>query len=440
MISLTLTLTDCPTGSSLPRRVSGPASDSLLRPQVTQVDARIRCDIDADRAQTCTPGGTSVHMRFQIRQSAFLQVVQTVAKAVAVRTPKPVLTGILLEVTPSTLTATAYDLELGIQDILSANEDNGLDVQEPGAIVLPARYLTDVIRKLPEHTLSLEAQANYMTTIQSGSAEFHLHGIDAAEFPQLPAFLHAQSLQMSGQVLKELIRSTAFAVSALQVRPVLTGIYFEYQGASIRVTATDGLRLATCFTTIRAADEPEEPVSYSAILPGKSVSELVKLLPEDDEPVTVQFTDSHSMFQVGQTYFYTRLIDGTYPDTKRLIPTTYSTEVVLPGEVLHDAVDRAALIARDRESHMVRLEVRGQTLVVSSSSPEVGNVSEHIDGVATSGTDLTIAFNARYVLDALRALLPGDVRVRFNGPNQPFVLTKANSEENLQLISPVLIR
>ncbi|MBX5435775.1 MAG: DNA polymerase III subunit beta [Alicyclobacillaceae bacterium] len=379
-------------------------------------------------------------MRFQIRQPAIADVVQTVSKAVAVRTTKPVLTGILLELTPQSLTATAYDLELGIQHVLNADDENGLEILEVGSIVLPARYFTDVIRKLPGDTVSVDIQNNYMATIRSGSAEFHLHGIDAAEFPQLPVFRQAHSVQLPSRLLGELIRSTAFAASNLPVRPVLTGILFEFEAAAVRLTATDGLRLATRVASAEDASETPEWTSRSAILPGKSVLELLKILPDGEQLVTLQFTDTHSLFQVGDTSFYTRLIDGVYPDTKRLIPPSYRTEVRVQRELLHDAIDRAALIARDRENHMVRLEVRAEDLVVSSSSPEVGNVSEQVGVEHKSGDDLLIAFNARYVLEALRALPAGVVAVRLNGPNQPFVLTSAETDDNLQLISPVLIR
>src|SRR5579875_2085343 len=127
-------------------------------------------------------------MKFSVHQSALLQLTQTVSKAVAVRTTKQVLTGILLEATEDTLRATAYDLELGIQDEIIADEQSGLRVEQPGAIVLPARYLSEVVRKLPLADVTVTIQNNYVAEIQSGQAQFHLHGIDAAEFPKLPLF------------------------------------------------------------------------------------------------------------------------------------------------------------------------------------------------------------------------------------------------------------
>ncbi len=375
-------------------------------------------------------------MRFTVSKSAIIQLIQTVSKAVAVRTTKQVLSGILLEANETKLVATAYDLELGIQNVVLSNDDSNLRVEETGAIVLPARYFSDVIKKLPNDTISIRVDNNYMTEIKSGSAEFHLHGIDATEFPKLPTFLGTVPVTISSDVLKELIRTTAFATSNSEVRPILTGIFLQYQNNKLTFTATDGLRLATQSIGLQDASDRD----WSAVIPGKSLLELAKILPENETPVTVQFTESHSLFAIQNTHFYTRLIDGTYPDTSRIIPNQYKTEVIVPTEDILGAIDRAALIAPSRENHMVRLEINETDIIVSSSSPEIGNVVEKLICSSKEGPDIQIAFNARYVIDALRALDSGDLSIQFNSSNQPFVLRKHKNEFGLQLISPVLWR
>jgi DNA polymerase III subunit beta len=375
-------------------------------------------------------------MRFTVGKSALIQLVQTVSKAVAVRTTKQVLSGILLEANNDKLVATAYDMELGIQNTVYSNDSSKLSIAETGAIVLPARYFTDVIKKLPDDTVSIHVDSNYMTEIKSGSAEFHLHGIDSAEFPKLPTFIGTVPITISSDVLKELIRTTAFATSSSEVRPILTGIYLQCQENKLTFTATDGLRLATQSIVLQNTTD----YNWSAIIPGKSLLELAKILPDSDTSITVQFTGSHSMFALGNTYFYTRLIDGSYPDTSRIIPNQYKTEVLVPTEDILGAIDRAALIAPSRENHMVRVEINDMEIIVSSSSPEIGNVTEKLNCSGKEGPDLQIAFNARYVIDALRALNSGDISIRFNSSNQPFVLRKHQNEFGLQLISPVLWR
>lgn len=374
-------------------------------------------------------------MKFSIRKIALLQVIQTVSKAVAVRTTKQVLSGILLHVHDNSLVATAYDLELGIQATVLSDETTKLQVDQPGAIVLPARYFSDVIRKLPNDLVTIRVNNNYMTEIKSGTAEFHLHGIDAAEYPTLPLFIGAQAISVSSDMLRELIRTTAFASSNSEVRPILTGIHAEYKNQMLTFTATDALRLAK-----NSANLPiEQSGEWTVILPGKSLQELAKILPEDEQPVVVQFTESHSLFSMGQTLFYTRLIEGVYPDTKRLIPPDFKSEIALSLSDFLGAIDRASLIA-SRENYQVRLEIVGTDVLVTSSSAEIGNVSETLSCVHKAGVDIQIAFNGKFVLDALKALNDGDIEIRFNGGNQPFVIRQRGNELGLQLITPVLWR
>ncbi len=373
-------------------------------------------------------------MKLTISQPALIDIISIVSKAVATRTPKPVLTGILLEASTGQLTATAYDLELGIQSTITSDDDNRLDVEDAGNIVLPARYFSDVVKKLPADLVTIQVEANYMTLIQSGKAQFHLHGIDADEFPRLPSFDQSRSLNLASDLLNELITSTVFATSTLEARPILTGVNLEFRDQLLTATATDALRLARKQTTVENSEGVEE---WSAVIPGKSFGELAKLLPPGSDPITVQFTTSHSLFEIGSTLFYSRLIDGNYPDTERIIPSGHKTEVAFDLSSLRGAIDRASLIARDRE---VRLEVADDTVVIASNSPEIGNLSETIDIISKQGDNLTISFNAKYVLDALRAMDMDVVHVYFNGWNQPFVMRQEGDDFGLQLISPVLMR
>jgi len=375
-------------------------------------------------------------MKFIIRQPALLHMIQITSKAVAVRTTKQILTGILIEAGDNQLTLTAYDMELGIQNKIQADEINALNVEMNGAIVLPARYLSEVIRKLPNTELSITVNNNYMTAIECGNVEFHLHGIDAAEFPSLPLFHSISNLEFTSNLLRDFIHMTAFATSTAEARPVLTGIHIEHTNGKLTFTGTDGLRLAT--RTGNFENFPEG--QWAAVIPGKSLIELARILPEDQSITTMQLTESHSLFVVGNTYFYTRLIEGSYPDTSRIIPKATRTEINIDVETISRAIDRAALIARDRDNHMVRLELDGLKMTFSSSSPEIGNVSESVEANTKTGEDFKIAFNAKYVLDALNAFKSGEVIIRFNGSNQPFTIQKTESDNGLQLISPVLMR
>ncbi|SIS75679.1 DNA polymerase III subunit beta [Alicyclobacillus vulcanalis] len=373
-------------------------------------------------------------MELLMNKQALANALQLVSKAVAVRTPKQVLMGILLEVHPDELVATAYNLELAIQTRVPADEETGLQVRQTGAIVLPARYFGEIVRKLPDTQIHMRVDANYMTEISAESVEFHLHGIDAEEFPELPNFIGYESMHIPAHTLGRLIESTVFAAATSEVRPALTGVSITSDATQLTFVATDGLRLAQ--HRVAHPDLPERHV----VIPAKSLSELSKILPEDDSPVEMVLTPSHGLFVLGSTRFYTRLLEGSYPDTSRLIPRSARTQVVLPGDAFLQAIDRAALIARDKDNHMVRLEVEGDTLTVTSHSPEVGNVSETLHALRKEGEDLQIAFNGRYVIEAVRALDAAEIAIRFNGANQAFVIERSGDPSMLQLISPILWR
>ncbi|MCL6441996.1 MAG: DNA polymerase III subunit beta [Alicyclobacillus sp.] len=373
-------------------------------------------------------------MKIQISQPLLLHMIQTVSKAVAVRTPKPALTGILIQAMTSKLVVTAYDLELGIQSTAIPEDSNALRIDEPGAIVLTARYFTDIVRKLPTSDVHIQVRHNYMTEIRSGQAEFHLHGIDAADFPKLPVLERATSVEIESKSLKTAIQTTSFAASTVESRPILTGIHMVGALDTLTFTATDALRLATTSTQL-AKPFPEN--EWNGVIPSKSLAELARILPDDDSVVSIQLTDTHSMFEIGSTLFYTRLLDGSYPDTSRIIPTSHKTKVTVTVEDIEGAIDRAALIARDRE---VRMEVSTEFITVSSSSPEIGNLSEQIPVLEKEGDDLLISFNAKYVLDAVKALNEHVITFYFNGSNQPFIIRGTENPATIQLISPVLMR
>ncbi|SHK52009.1 DNA polymerase III subunit beta [Alicyclobacillus tolerans] len=377
-------------------------------------------------------------MHCVVNKNALLNLINNVSRAVATRTTKQILSGILINLSSNTLIATAYDLELGIQDELSVQTEDPtfLQISEPGSIVLPARYFLDVIRKLPDEKVQIQTNSNYITKIVSGHSEFHLHGIDASEFPKLPSFLSSNAFKVSSKKLRSLIESTVFATSSSEVRPILTGLHVELNRDFLSFTATDGLRLAT-------KKYPFEEVknhTISAVLPGKSLNELAKILPDSDEEVVLQLSEGHSLFIFGSMHVYTRLLSGAYPDTSRLIPSQWKTELLINRSELLSAVDRAVLILRDKENNKVKMEIQNNEMSMSSNSPEIGNVQEQLWINEKSGEDVQITFNGRYVLDALRNLESETVTIRLNGSNQPFVILENQENGSLQLISPVLTR
>lgn len=377
-------------------------------------------------------------MKITIERNALLAAIQNVQRAVSSKTTIPVLTGIKMTAGKDFIRVTATDLETGIETTLPAHMDGEqvAQIAEEGSIVLSARYFSEIVRKLPESTVGMEVQQNYLTVIRSESSEFSLHGLHADEFPRLPEVAGNQAFSIPAVVLKDMIRQTVPAVSTEEIRPVLTGVEASLQSGRLRFVATDSHRLAQ---RIAAVEGPDGLTIEDVIIPGKSLSELGRLLPDNDSLVDVMIADNQILFKFENTKFYSRLIDGQYPDTSRIIPTVFKTRIRVGTKAFLDAVERAALIARDNDNNVVRFSIKPDFCEISSNSANIGKVSEMLQVSEFGGEELLIAFNAKYLMDALRVVDGEEVEVDFTGSVSPFLLRQPDDPDYLHLILPVRI-
>lgn len=375
-------------------------------------------------------------MKLSIERHALLTGIQQVQKAVTSRTTIPILSGIRLQVTAQGLYLTATDLEIGIETYIPAVKDEQTIIQdvEEGGIVLPARFFVDIVKKLPSDTIHIEVQDHFLTTLSGGTSEFHILGMDADEFPRLPQVSGHQIFSVPADVLRQMIQQTVFAVSADEIRPVLTGVVFSLKNGVLRLVATDSHRLAQRDTVVEA---PADMSFGNVIVPGKSLNELGRLLPEDDQLVDVVVANNQILVKMDNTQFYSRLIDGQYPDTSRICPTTFKVEVLLSKKELAEAIERVFLIARENDNNVVRVQITPEQMLIASTSADVGKVTETLTPKRVNGEDLLLAFNAKYVMEALRVLDTEDVLLQFTGSMSPFLLKNVDDDRILQLVLPI---
>nr|NNM91319.1 DNA polymerase III subunit beta [Bacilli bacterium] len=377
-------------------------------------------------------------MQFVIQKSEFLQALQQVTKAIPSRTPKPILTGVLITAKDQKLTLTGYDLEIGIQvDIENHVEDglNTLQIEQEGEIVLQAKFLLEITRKLPHSLMRIDVQ-QVTVTLQSGNAVFQLNGLDPREYPDLPIVDDDRGFVLSSGTLKNLIDHTSFAVASSEVRPTIMGVLWRYDEGKLTLTGTDSHRLS------KDAVEVESQESYAmmeSIIPGKSLQELARILPDDEMPVDIMIENQQLLVTFGHVRFLSGLIEGTFPDTSRIIPTTFRTIIVFTTDELRQSVERADLLARDNDNNIVRFSMRRNNIEIMSHSPEIGKVVESIDPITFEGEDMMIACNARYLLEALRQSPTERVRIEFTGQGSPFLLRPVGKEDLMHLILPVRI-
>ena len=300
--------------------------------------------------------------------------------------------------------------------------------------MLNARFFSEIVKKLPMDTVEIEVQANFQTIIRSGKAEFNLNGLDPEEYPHLPIIEEENLFKLPTDLLKTLIRQTVFAVSTSETRPILTGVNLKVENNELTCIATDSHRLAMRKANI----ETKINGSYSVVIPGKSLNELSKILDDTNELIEIVITENQVLFKAKNLLFFSRLLEGNYPDTSRLIPTDSKTDITVKTKEFLQAIDRASLLAREGRNNVVKLTTyEGGIIEVSSNTPEIGKVVEEIVAEAIEGEELKISFSAKFVMDALKALEGTDIKISFTGAMRPFVLCPLYDDQMLQLILPV---
>lgn len=377
-------------------------------------------------------------MKFSIRRDLFVKSLNDVMKAISIRTTIPILTGIKISVTEEGITLTGSDSDISIESFIPVDKDDfeKIKIEETGSVVLQARFFHDIIRKLPENIVDIEVNEQFQTVIKSGKAKFNLNGLDPEEYPLLPQITGNKSFSIPTDLLKTLIQQTVFAVSTSEVRPILTGVNFSVVDNELTCIATDSHRLAYRKALIETDGESDD--EYNIVVPGKSLNELSKILDDSNDLVKVVITENQILFKTEYLLFYSRLLEGNYPDTKRLIPSDSMTNITVETKSFLQAVDRASLLSKDEKSNVVKLSTTSnETVEISSNTPEIGNVIEQIYCDEITGEELIISFSAKYMMDALKVIDGSEINISFTGAMRPFVIRPLNNDSIIQLILPV---
>ncbi|AYC28374.1 DNA polymerase III subunit beta [Paenisporosarcina cavernae] len=375
-------------------------------------------------------------MKFEIMRDHLMMALNDVMKAVSQKTTTPILTGIKLDLNESGLKMTGSDSDITIQTFIPTEVDGDqvIRIIEEGSIVLQAKVFHEIIRKLPTSDVEIEVREQHHTLIRSGKSEFDLLGLNSSDYPLLPEVQEDQKFTIPADLLRSIIRETVFAVSTQESRPVLTGVHWLAKDGDLVCVATDSHRLARRKTTLPAL--PAE--SYSVVIPGKSLNELSKIIGDSTDDVEIVMTKQLVLFKSGDVLFYSRLLEGNYPDTSRLIPAEFKTDVIINSRALLSAIDRASLLSREERNNIVRFtSLDGNVVEISSSSPEIGKVEEEVAAESIEGEELKLSFSAKYMMDALKAIDASEVKIQFAGAMRPFILKSVHDETNLQLILPV---
>lgn len=375
-------------------------------------------------------------MKFSIQRPAFIKALNDVARAISSKNTLEILSGMKIILTNDGLTLTGSNNDVSIETMISIGDKAAeLTIASTGGVVVPARFFIEVVKKLPEEMVTFELKDRSVVELSSGKASFTLNGTDPEGYPQLPAIDSSTQLTLSGDILTQLINQTVIAVSKQETRPILTGVHMQLTDGTMLAVATDSHRLAQ-----RKMHLSTPAKDFDIIVPGKSLQELTKMISDSQDDVEIQVTENRILFIMGNTSFYSRLLEGMYPDTQQLIPKTSETTIELAAKPLLAAIERASLLSHEGRTNIVNLTLssENQTAVLSSDSPEVGNVEEAIAFNQLTGGEISIAFNPDYMKDALRSFGQADIKLQFTQPLRPFVLVPSDADDEfVQLITPV---
>lgn len=368
-------------------------------------------------------------MKFSASQAELALGLSLAAKAVSSRNTLPILSGIMIKTDQNRLRLAATNLEIGIVTSVPA------EIQEPGEIVLPARYLTEIVRRIPPGQVRIETDPNsYTAAIRWERSQYSIHGSSAEQFPYLPESGETAKYIMDQALLRNIIRQTAFAVSHDQTRPVLTGAFFIFEPPAVKVITTDGVRI--CCSQGEVESTSEDPAKI--VIPGRTLAELSRLLSDEpDEKVEISLAQNQVFFNINGVLLISRLLEGQYPDVMRLIPEQFGTSLRLPTRDFLDICERAELIAREG-TNAVKLTITSDKLTITSNTPEIGQVYEEI-AAAVEGAQLEVGLNPRFLIEGLRSTDAEEVVFQLNSNRTPTRLKPADSENFIYIVLPIVV-
>lgn len=360
--------------------------------------------------------------------SMLMSGVQTVLNVVPPKTTLPILSNLLLETEGDTLRIGATDLDLSIVTKVPAQ------ITEPGAITVPARKFAEMIRELPDTPVDIEVDG-VKVMVRCDRGVFRLVGVDKDEFPTLPVIQSEQTISVPASVLQRLIRKTLFAVSTDETRPGLGGAFCRLTDQSILMVATDGHRLARVSVPI----EVNSTITDGIIIPPKALNNLARLIGESEIPPQITIGDNHIIFELEQTTLYSRLIEATYPDYEKVIPSNNNKKLTMNRESLQSAVRRVSVLS-NATTRQIRFSIQSGFVELSASSHDIGGEAKEEVPATYDGDPFDTAYDYRYVLEVLDRIECEDVTFKLDTAVSAGLIVPAESsdeEDYLCLVMPL---
>lgn len=370
-------------------------------------------------------------MKIRCSKERLVEGLNLVGRTVSTRTPLPILECILITADNDGVRLMANDLEMSIE-----TAPFEADVEEAGSVALEAKLFIEIVRKMPGNEIQIEANENNETLCKSGRARFTIMGMPGDEFPVMEKVERSVGYNIPAKDLREMIRQTIFSVATEDAKPVLTGELIQHRENALNIVAVDGFRIS-----YRKMDLPgeyaENPVSV--VVPAKALHELSRILPQETEgEVAFYFTDKRIVFELDRFIFVSRLLEGEFIRYDQIFNEDFTTNVTVGRQEFLNGLERATLIARDNKKTPIKIEITENSIVITSNT-EMGNAYDEVQA-QVDGATLEIAFNPRYLIEALRAIEEENIIARFTTGLSPCIIRGEDSDAAKYLILPLRLR
>ena len=372
-------------------------------------------------------------MKFICDKEKLLKAINSVTKAVAIRTTMPVLEGILIQTNDKDIKFTCYDLELGIEYLI-----NDCNVEEQGATVVNAIMFSEIIRRLPDTEIKIEVNENDLLVIECEGSLYKLATMNPEEFPELPKINVENSVEIEQNTLKDMIRKTIFAISTEENRQIFTGSLFEVKNNKLNVVAVDGFRLAWKNKFLQAKTN-----DFTAVIPGRTLSEINKILVDSFDIIKIGIAKNQALFEIENCKIVTRLLDGEFLNYASVIPDNWETRIRVNKDVLEDCFERISLISSSsiekEKKYPVKIEVSVGKITISCTN-QTGDAKEELF-INTEGKELEAGFNPKYFLDVFKNIDDEEVFIEFGSSISPCIIRSVEDDGDYKyMILPIRLK
>ena len=369
-------------------------------------------------------------MHFKISKKVFYNSLDKASKAISASSPIPALSGIKITVLDDEIELIASDSDMSIIKKIKLNDENNLEIYQEGSIVIEAKYILDIVRKIDSNEIEVEILEGSLTKFSGTNTEFKINGVETSDYPLIDFSKPSDEFKINSNELQKLIVQTGFCASDRENRPILTGVNISCEDSKLTFAATDSNRLARKFIDIECDDK----INFT--IPASSLTKIARIIDRNSE-IKIAVSDKKVQFYFEDMVIQNRLIDGIFPDTKRFIPDEYQTIIQIDSRDLLNAIDRASFIKSADGISIVNFQISESDFVISSRSQEVGSSVEEITDYKYEGHPIKISFSGKFLSDAIRALEGVELKISFEGEMKPFVVREVNNQSSTHLILPV---